>query len=83
MLMRDHAELAIVSCPDPTPSEREGLVLTSEFLVVLSQHAYGNFVITIFLLPMANHLSTVGRITISSTPSSRVRRPGGWGDKIS
>ena len=63
--MRDHAELAIVSCPDPTPREREGLVLTSECLVVLSQHAYGNFVTKIFLLSMANHFSTVGGIIIS------------------
>ena len=36
--------LALVSFPDPTCSRpEEGLVITSGFLVVLSQHAYGNF----------------------------------------
>ena len=32
----------LVSCPDSTPKRRRGTA--SEFLVVLSQHAYGNFV---------------------------------------
>ena len=43
--------------PDPTPPTRRrgsGIYLTSEFLVVLSQHAYGNF-----LMQSDSHVTAV------------------------
>ena len=35
---------SLVPRPSRAPARKEGPVLTSDFLVVLSQHAYGNFV---------------------------------------
>ena len=51
---------ALVSFPDPHVLPREKY-LTSDFLVVLSQHAYGNFV-----MQRDSHMTAVARARISS-----------------